>query len=131
MPKKVEDLDVKDCGFYFGRKMISVSVEKHSAADLEFANKLGFIVDSILDIYFGQKMTLYQTGWCSSYMINSRIIKSNEKYDGSKTFTEVLQTNKNYLIELPWLNISPNRKLFKKERQKYSAEPFSLCNCFS
>ena len=64
-------------------------------------------------------------------MIDSRIIKSNEKCDGSKTFTEVLQTNKSYLIELPWLNIFPNRKLFKKQRQKYSAEPFSLCSCFS
>ena len=53
MQKKVEDLDVKDCSFYFNRKMISVSVEKHSAADSEFPNKLRFIVDSILDIYFG------------------------------------------------------------------------------
>ena len=52
MQKKVEDLDVKDCSFYFDRKMISVSVEKHSAADSEFPNKLRFIVDSILDIKF-------------------------------------------------------------------------------
>ena len=39
---------------------MSLSVEKHSAADSEFANKLLFIVDSILDIYFGQKKALYQ-----------------------------------------------------------------------
>ena len=26
--KKVEDLDLKDCSFYFGRKMMSSSVEK-------------------------------------------------------------------------------------------------------
>ena len=129
--KKVEDLNVKDCSFYFGKKMISVSVEKYSAADSEFANKLLFIVDSILDICFGKKKTLYQIGWCSSYMIDSRIIKSNEKYDGSKTSREVLQTNKSYLVELARLNVSPNRKLFKKERQKYSVEPLPLCNCFS
>ena len=59
-------------------------------------------MDSILDIYFGQEKTLYQTGWCSSYMIDSRIVKSIGKYDGSKTFTEVLQTNKSHLIELAW-----------------------------
>ena len=63
-------------------------------------------------------------------MIDSRIIKSNEKYGVSKNFAEVLQTNKSYLIELAWLNVSPNQKLFKREGQKYSVEPFSLCNCF-
>ena len=53
-------------------------------------------------------------------MIDSRIIKSNEKCDGSKTFTEVLQTNKSYLIELPWLNIFPNLS-YSKKRDKSTA----------
>ena len=118
--KKVEQLNVKDFSFYCGKKVMSISVKKYSKADAEFANKLLFIVDSTLDIYFGQKKTLYQTGWCSSYMIDSRIINSNEKYEATKSFSEALQTNKSHLREFLWLNVSSNHKLFKKEGQKSS-----------
>ena len=64
-------------------------------------------------------------------MNDKRLINSNGKYEESKSFSEVLKINKSYLIEFAWLNVSRNRKLFKREGEKYSFEPFSLCNCYS
>ena len=48
-------------------------------------------------------------------MNDKRLINSKGKYEESKSFSEVLKINKSYLIEFAWLNVSRNRKLFKRE----------------
>ena len=35
------------------------------------------------------------------------------------------------LVEFSWVNVSPNRRVYEKEGEKYSLIPFSLCNCFN
>ena len=51
---------------------MTLSVELNFAQTLEISKQLIFSVDLILDDYFGQKKTLYEIGWCLSYMIDKR-----------------------------------------------------------
>ena len=51
-----------------------------------------------------------EIGWCSSYTIGKRI-------------------ERKYLFELSWFNISPNRRIYEKNKVEFI--PFSLCNCFN
>ena len=102
-----------DVGFYYGKKVMNFSVELNKI-DLEISKKLMFNIDSILDVHFVQKKTLYEIGWCSSYMFEKRKIASER-----------------YLVEFSWLNISPNRKIYRKEVEKSTLVRFSLCECFN
>ena len=54
---------------------MTLSVELNKT-DLEISTKLIFNTDSILDVHFGQKKTLFEIGWCSTYMIDKRKIAS-------------------------------------------------------
>ena len=92
---------------------MTVSVELNKI-DLETLEKLIFNIDSILDVHFGQKKTLFEIGWCSSYKIDKRKI-----------------TSEKYLVEFSWLTNSPNRRVYEKEGEKYSMIHFSLCSYFN
>ena len=132
--KKIEEFfDSTNCSFYYGRKMMTFSVELYTLPNSEFASKLLFNIDAILDVYFTKKNILHEIGWCSSYLLDKRVLNSKEYYEKSnKSLDELSQTvSKTYLIEFSWLNISPNRKMFKRKVQKYELAPFSLCNCFN
>ena len=67
-----------DAGFYYGKKVMKFSVELNKI-DLEISKKLMFNIDSILDVHFGQKKTLYEIGWCSIYMFAKRK-NASERY---------------------------------------------------
>ena len=112
---------------------MTFSVELYTPPSSEFASKLLFHIDAILDIYFEKKKILHKMGWWSSYLLDKRVLNSKEYYEKSnKSLDELSQTvSKTYLIEFSWLNISPNRKMFKRKVQKYELAPFSLCNCFN
>ena len=118
--------------FYYGKKIMTLSLELTIVANSEIANKLMFTVDSILDKYFAKKETLYEIGWCSGYLINKRVLNSKEFYEKYKESLDRMScvASKSYLIEFYWLNISPNRKVYKKEGEKSTLVPFSLCKCF-
>ena len=116
--------------FYYGKKRITLSVELTIVPTNEIANQLLFTVDSILDEYFAKRKTLHEIGWCSSYMIDKRVVNLKEFYEKYETSLDKMQS-KSYLIESSWLNISSNRKLYKKEGEKSALVPFSLCKCFS
>ena len=99
----------------------------------EIANKLIFTVDSILDEYFAKWKTLHEIGWCSSYIIDKRVLNSKEFCEKYKESLDKMScvASKSYLIEFSWLNISPNRKVYNKEGEKSTLVPFSLCKFFS
>ena len=101
-----------DVGLYYGKKVMTFSVELNKI-DLEISKKLIFNIDSILDVHFGQKKTLHEIGWYSSYLIDKRKIASER-----------------YLVEFSGLNVSPNRKIYRKEGEKSTLVPFLLCECF-
>ena len=62
--KKVEEIfDSTNCSFYYGRKMMTFSVELYTPPSSEFASKLLFHIDAILDIYFEKKKILHKMGW--------------------------------------------------------------------
>ena len=62
--KKVEKIfDSTNCSFYYGRKMMTFSVELYTPPSSEFASKLLFHIDAILDIYFEKKKILHKMGW--------------------------------------------------------------------
>ena len=67
-----------DAGFYYGKKVMKFSVELNKI-DLEISKKLMFNIDSILDVHFGQKKTLYEIGWCSIYIFAKRK-NASERY---------------------------------------------------
>ena len=119
--------------FYYGKKIITLSVKLTVVPTNEIANKLLFTVDSILDEYFAKRKTLHEIGWCSSYMIDKKVLNLKEFYEKYKKSLDKMPcvASKSYLIEFSWLNISPHRKLHKKEREKSALVPFSLCKCFS
>ena len=102
-----------DVGTFYSKEVMTVFIELNKT-DLEISKKLIFNVDSILDVYFCQKKTLFEIGWCPSYMIDKRKISSEKN-----------------LVEFSWMNVSPNRSVYKKEGEKYSLTLFSLCNCFN
>ena len=102
-----------DVGTFYNKKVMTVSI-KLNKTDLEISKKLIFNIDSILDVYFDQKKTLFEISWCSSYMIDKRKIVSEKNLD-----------------EFCWVNVSPNRRVYEKEGEKSSLIPFSLCNCFN
>ena len=83
-----------------------------------------------MDEYFAKRKTLHEIGWCSSYMIDKRVLNLKEFYEKYEKSLDKMQS-KSYLIESSWLNISSNRKLYKKEGEKSALVPFSLCKCFS
>ena len=66
-------------------------------------------------------------------MIDKRVFNLKEFYEKYKKSLDKMPcvASKSYLIEFSWLNISPHRKLRKKEREKSALVPFSLCKCFS
>ena len=99
---------------YYSKKVKTLSVELNFASTLEISKKNQICsVDSILDEYFGQKKTLYEIVSCSSYMIDKRKIASGS-----------------YLVEFSWVNISPNRKVYKNKVKSLPCFLFSLYNCF-
>ena len=54
--KKVEEIfDSTNCSFYYGRKMMTFSVELYTLPSSEFSGKLLFNIDGILDVYFAKK----------------------------------------------------------------------------
>ena len=66
-------------------------------------------------------------------MIDKRLINSKEFYERYNNSLDEMAcvASESYLIEFSWLNISPNRKVYKKEGEKSTLVPFSLCNCFN
>ena len=76
-----------------------------------------FPVDSILDEHFAKRKTLHEIGWCSSYMIDKRVLNLKKFYEKYKKSLDKMScmASKSYLIEFSWLKISPNRKLYKKK----------------
>ena len=78
----------------------------------KIACKIRNNVDKIVDVYFAKTKILREIGWCSSYMLDKRICQSV------------------YLVELSWLNILLNRRMYKKPGKQYNFVPFSLCSCF-
>ena len=112
---------------------MTFSVELYTPPSSEFASKLLFNIYAILDEYFAKKKILHEIRCCSSYLLDKRVLNLKEYFEKSnKSLDELLQTvSKSYLIEFSWLNISPNRKMFKRVGQKYELTPFSLCNCFN
>ena len=92
-----------------------------------------FTVDSILDEHFAKRKTLHEIGWCSSYMIDKRVLNLKKFYEKYKNCLDKMScmASKSYLFEFSWPNISPNCKLYKKEGEKSTLAPFSLCKCFS
>ena len=56
--KKVEEIfDLTNCSFYYGRKMMTFYVELYTPLSSEFASKLLFNIDAILDVYFAKKIS--------------------------------------------------------------------------
>ena len=112
---------------------MTFSVELYTLPNSEFVSKLLFNIDAILDVYFTKKNILHEIGWCSSYLLDKRVLNSKEYYEKSnKSLDDLSQpVSKSYLIEFSRLNISPNHKMLKKEGQKYEPAPFSLCSCFN
>ena len=102
-----------DVGTFYSKKVMTVFIELNKT-DLEISKKLIFNIDSILDVHIGQKKTLYEIGWYSSYLIDKRKIASER-----------------YLVEFSGLNISPNSKIYRKEGEKSTLVPFPLCECFN
>ena len=100
--------EAHQCSFYFGKRVITYSVEL-SVSPTRAITKV--LLDMIVET-FAKEENLYDIGWCSSYIIDKR-------YDRA------------YLIEIAWLNMSPNRKVYVKESEKQKIIPSSLCSCFS
>ena len=57
--KKVEEIfDSTNCIFYYGRKMMTFSVELYTPPSSEFTSKLLLNIDAILDVYFVKKWNI-------------------------------------------------------------------------
>ena len=119
--------------FYYGKRIMTLSVELTKVPTLKIAKKLIPTVDSILEEYFAKRKTFHEIDWCSSYMIDKRVLNSKEFHEKYKESLDEMScvASKSYLIEISWLNISPNRKVYKKEGEKSTLVPFSLCKYFS
>ena len=71
--------------------MMTFFVELYTLPSSEFASKLLFNIDAILDVYFTKKNILHEIGWCSSYLLDKRVLNSKD---------ELSQTvSKSYLTE--------------------------------
>ena len=73
-----EIFDSTNCSFYYGRKMMTFSVELYTPPSSELAIKLLFNIDAILDVYFAKKEILHEIGWCSSFLLDKRVLNSKE-----------------------------------------------------
>ena len=112
--EKIEEvISLLDCSFYFGKRVMTFSVQLAMNPTAEIVYKILKNVYEIVDVYFAETNIICKTGWCSSYMLDKRIYQSV------------------YLVELSWLNISPNHSMYKKPGKQYNFVPFSLCSCFS
>ena len=112
--EKIEEvISLLDCSFYFGKRVMTFSVQLAMNPTAEIVCKILKNVYEIVDVYFAETNIICKTGWCSSYMLDKRIYQSV------------------YLVELSWLNISPNHSMYKKPGKQYNFVPFSLCSCFS
>ena len=74
---------------------MTLSVELAMTLTGEIAYDIIKNIDEVVDEFFAKTKVLREIGWCSSYSIDKR-------------FQSV------YLIELDWLNISPNQIIYKK-----------------
>ena len=74
---------------------MTLSVELAMTLTGEIAYDIIKNIDEVVDDFFAKTKVLREIGWCSSYSIDKR-------------FQSV------YLIELAWLNISPNQIIYKK-----------------
>ena len=74
---------------------MTLSVELAMTLTGEIAYDIIKNIDEVVDEFFAKTKVLREIGWCSSYSIDKR-------------FQSV------YLIELAWLNISPNQIIYKK-----------------
>ena len=93
--EKIEEvISLLDCSFYFGKRVMTFSVQLAMNPTAEIVCKILKNVYEIVDVYFAETNIICKTGWCSSYMLDKRICQSV------------------YLVELSWLNISPNHSLF-------------------
>ena len=111
--KKIEEVVTSSkCSFYFGKRIMTLSVELATTPTGEIASDIIKNIDEAVNEFFAKTKVLRKIGWCSSYNIDKR-------------FHSV------YLIELAWLNISPNRRIYEKPGVQYNFVPFSLCSCFS
>ena len=99
--KAEESFESSDCSFYCGEIVMTFSVELSITPTAEIARKILNGIDGIADVYFAKKKTFHQIGLCSSYMLDKRILESR------------------YLTEYSWLNISPNRRLYRKQGENF------------
>ena len=110
---KIEEVVTSSkCSFYFGKRIMTLSVELAATPTGEIASDIIKNIDEAVNEFFAKTKVLRKIGWCSSYNIDKR-------------FHSV------YLIELAWLNISLNRRIYEKPGVQYNFVPFSLCSCFS
>ena len=88
--------------FYYGKKITTLSVELTIVPTSEITNKLIFIAGLILDEYFTKRKTLHETNWCSSYMIDNRVLNSKRFYEKYKESLDKMScvASKSYLILL-------------------------------
>ena len=61
----------EDVGTFYSKTVMTVSIELNKV-DLEISKKLIFNIASLLDVYFGQKKTWFEIGWCLSHMIDKK-----------------------------------------------------------
>ena len=69
--------DLSNSSFYYGKRIMTFTVELSRTPTVEIAHKILNNVDEVLDVYFAKKKTLHEIGWCSSYMLDKRISESN------------------------------------------------------
>lgn len=91
--KKIEEeITSSNCSFYFGKRVMTISVELSVTPTEVIASVLVNIVKE----HFAKQDLLYKIGWCYNYMLDKRYHFS-------------------YLIEFAWFNISPNCRFYVKE----------------
>ena len=60
--KKVEEIfDSTNSSFYYGRKMMTFSVESYTPPSSECASRLLFNIEAILDVYFAKKRSFIKS----------------------------------------------------------------------
>ena len=73
--EKIEkSFDFSNCNFYYGKRIMTLSVELGISPTAEIAHKILNNADEVLDVYFAKEKTLHEIGWCSSYMLDRRIL---------------------------------------------------------
>ena len=75
--KKIEEvITSSNCSFYFGKRIMTFSLEVAVTPTAEIARKILRNVDEVVDAYFAKTKILCEIAWCSSYILDKRVCQS-------------------------------------------------------